>query len=169
MPAVIARIRRLLAAFFSRLMRTRFAHRFFLPYLAPLQMWLFRRTGGRFQLSALLLPSLVLVTTGAKSGLRRETPLMCLPRRDGSYLVSGSNWGQAHHPAWTANLLAHPDAEIVVSRRTLAVRARLVTGDERERAWTEIEAQFPGYRQYESQAQRRIRIFSLEPRSSLRA
>ena len=118
MRAAIGWLRVRLAGFFSRLMRTRFARRFFLPYIAPVQLWLYRRTGGRFQLSSLLLPSLVLVTTGAKSGLRRETPLMCLPRPDGAYLVAGSNWGQEHHPAWSANLLAHPDAEILVRRKS---------------------------------------------------
>ncbi|MDT4918088.1 MAG: hypothetical protein QOI15_809 [Pseudonocardiales bacterium] len=165
MRAVIAWFRVRLAAFFSRLMRTRFARRFFLPHIAPVQLWLYRRTGGRFQLSALLLPSLVLVTTGAKSGLRRETPLMCLPRPDGSYLVAGSNWGQEHHPAWSANLLAHPDAEILVRRQAHPVRAVLLKGDERETAWELLEAQFPGYREYEVQAHRRIRIFRLQPRA----
>lgn len=153
-----------LAAFFSWLMRTRLAHRLFLPYMAPVQMWLYRRTGGRFQLSALLLPSLVLTATGAKSGLRRETPLMCFPRPDGSFLVGGSNWGQRRHPAWTANLIAHPNAEVVFRRRRIAVRARLLEGDERDLAWTLIEAQFPGYRRYEETANRPIRIFSLDPR-----
>jgi deazaflavin-dependent oxidoreductase (nitroreductase family) len=160
----IGRLRALLAGFFSRLMRTGFAHRFFTPYVAPVQLWLYRRTGGRFQLSALLLPALMLVTTGAKSGLRRETPLMCLPRPDGSYLVSGSNWGRPHHPAWTTNLLAHPDTEIVVRRRALPVHARLLDGAEREAAWAALEAQFPGYREYERVAGRSIRIFSLDPR-----
>jgi deazaflavin-dependent oxidoreductase (nitroreductase family) len=161
---VIARLRLLLAGFFSRLMRTRFAHRVLTPYLAPVQMWLYRATGGRFQLSALLLPALLLVTTGAQSGLRRETPLMCLPRPDGSYLVSGSNWGQPHHPAWTANLLARPEAEIVVKRRTIPVRAQLLDGAEREAAWTLLEAQFPDYRGYERMAGRQVRIFRLDPR-----
>lgn len=165
MSAVFRRLRAWVAGVFSRLMRTSFARRVFTPYVAPVQLWLYRRTGGRFQLSALLVPSLVLVTTGAKSGLRRETPLMCLPRPDGSYLVGGSNWGQPHHPAWTANLLAHPDVEIVISRRTVPVRGRLLEGDERETAWSLLEAQFPGYREYEAQAGRRIRIFSLEPRA----
>jgi deazaflavin-dependent oxidoreductase (nitroreductase family) len=165
MRAVLSSIRVRLAGMFSRLMRTSFARRVFLPHIAPVQLWLYRRTGGRFQLSSLLLPSLVLVTTGAKSGLRRETPLMCLPRPDGSYLVAGSNWGQAHHPAWSANLLAHPDAEILVRRRPHPVRARLLDGDEREAAWGMLEAQFPGYREYETQAQRDIRIFSLQPRT----
>jgi deazaflavin-dependent oxidoreductase (nitroreductase family) len=153
------------AAFFSWLMRTRLARRLFVPHMAPMQMWLYRRTGGRFQLSSLLLPSLVLITTGAKSGLQRETPLMCFPRPDGSFLVSGSNWGQEHHPGWTANLIAHPNAEVVFRRRTVAVRARLLEDDERETAWALIDARFPGYGKYETITSRRIRVFSLEPRA----
>jgi deazaflavin-dependent oxidoreductase (nitroreductase family) len=161
---MIARVRVVLAAFFSRLMRTRFAHRFFTPVIAPMQLWLYRVTRGRVQVSALLVPSLVLITTGAKSGLRRETPLMCWPRPDGSYLVCGSNWGRPSHPAWTANLLAHADAEIVVSRRHIPVVAQLLDGAEREAAWPVLEAQWPSYQQYERQAGRAIRIFRLVPR-----
>lgn len=159
----MTRLRALLAGRFSRLMRTPFAHRLLLPVIPPLQLRLYRWTGGRFQLSALLLPSLVLTTTGARTGQRRETPLACWPQPDGSYLVAGSNWGQPHHPAWTANLMAHPDADIVVARRSLPVHAELLTGDERQAAWPVLEARFPGYRQYEVQAGREIRIFRLIP------
>jgi deazaflavin-dependent oxidoreductase (nitroreductase family) len=161
---LIARLRALLAAFFSRLMRTGIAHRLFTPILAPAQLWLYRVTRGRVQFSAMLVPSLVLVTVGAKSGLRRETPLMCWPRPDGSYLVCGSNWGRPAHPAWTANLLRHPEAEIVVNRRHIPVRAHLLEGAERQAAWPVLEAQWPSYREYERQAGRPIRIFRLVPR-----
>jgi deazaflavin-dependent oxidoreductase (nitroreductase family) len=165
MRALIARIRLLLAGFFSRLMRTGFAHRVFTPYFPRFQQWLYRLSGGRFQISALLVPSLVLVHTGAKSGLRRETPLICFPRPDGSYLVCGSNWGQPNQPAWTANLIAHPDAEIVVSRRHLPVRAHLLKGAERESVWPVLEAQWPNYQEYERRAGgRKVRIFRLVPR-----
>jgi deazaflavin-dependent oxidoreductase (nitroreductase family) len=159
----VDRIRRLLTALFSRVMRTSFAHKVFTPVIAPAQLWLYRATGGRIQLSAILVPSLVLVTTGAKSGQRRETPLMCWPRPDGTYFVVGSNWGRPHHPAWTANLLVHPDAEIVISRRHLNITARLLDGAERDAAWPVLEAQWPNYREYERQANRQVRIFSLEP------
>jgi deazaflavin-dependent oxidoreductase (nitroreductase family) len=161
---LVAWLQHLVAGFYSRLMRTRFAHRVFTPFVAPVQMWVYRVTGGRIQLSAMIIPSLVLVTTGAKSGLPRETPLMCWPRPDGSYLVSGSNWGQAQHPAWTANLLAHPEAEIVVRRQHLPVHATLITGAERESLWPLLEAQWPGYRDYERRAGRELRIFRLAPR-----
>lgn len=163
MQQALARLRRLLAGLFSRLMRTRFAHRFLLPVIPPLQLRVYRWTRGRVNVSSLLVPSLILHTTGARSGLARATPLMCWPRPDGSYLVAGSNWGQAHHPAWTANLLAHPEAEIVFARRRRAVRGRLLDGSERVAAWPVLEAQFPGYREYERMSGREIRIFRLEP------
>jgi deazaflavin-dependent oxidoreductase (nitroreductase family) len=161
---LVARSKIVLAAFFSRLMRTRFAHRVFTPVIAPVQLWLYRATRGRVQFSAILVPSLVLISTGAKSGLRRETPLMCWPRPDGTYLVCGSNWGRPDHPAWTANLLAHPEAEIVVSRRHFPVRAQLLQDAERDAAWPVLEAQWPGYREYERRADRLLRIFRLVPR-----
>ena len=164
MQSLLARVRRLLAAFFSRLMRTSFAHRVFTPLIAPMHLRLYRLTRGRFHFSALLVPSLVLISTGAKSGLRRETPLMCWPRPDGSYLVCGSNWGRPEHPAWTSNLLANPDAHIVVSRHQVPVRAELLQGADRDAAWPVLEAQWPRYREYERRAERPLRIFRLIPR-----
>jgi len=167
MSSVAARLRVFFAGIFSRLMRTRLMQRYFAPFFPPLQMLLYRWTGGRFQLSALLVPSLVLIHTGAKSGLRRETPLICWPQRDGSYFVAGSNWGQHAHPAWTANVLAHPRVEIVVARRHIQVDAVLLSGAEREAAWPILEAQWPDYREYERQAGREVRLFRLLPRSVL--
>jgi deazaflavin-dependent oxidoreductase (nitroreductase family) len=137
--------------------------RYFAPFFPGLQMRLYRWSGGRFQLSALLVPSLVLVHTGARTGLVRETPLICWPQPDGNYLIAGSNWGQPTHPAWTGNLLAHPEAEIVVSRRRLSVTAVLLAGPEREAVWPILEAQWPDYRDYERQAGREVRIFRLVP------
>jgi len=164
--AVVAKIRLLLAAFFSRVMRTRFAQRFISPLFPPLHLRLYKWTGGRFNLTSLIVPSLVLETTGAKSGLKRETPLMCWPRPDGTYLVAGSNWGQEHHPAWTGNLLANPEASIVISGKHIAVKAELLVGDEREAAWAILEAQWPGYREYEATTGgRKVRIFRLVPTS----
>jgi deazaflavin-dependent oxidoreductase (nitroreductase family) len=157
----MTRLRQLIAGLFSRLMRTTFAHRFLLPLIPPLQLRLYRWTGGRFQLSALLMPSLVLTTIGATTGRRRDTPLACWPQRDGTWLVAGSNWGQANHPGWTANLIKHPEAEIVIARHQITVTAYLLDGAERTAAWPVLEAQFPGYRAYERQAGREIRIFRL--------
>ncbi|MDT4938689.1 MAG: hypothetical protein QOG80_2360 [Pseudonocardiales bacterium] len=156
--------RSVVSAFFARVMRTEFARRYLSPHFATVQQRLYRVTGNRFQISALLQPTLILITTGARTGLRRETPLICWPQEDGGFLVAGSNWGHAHHPAWTANLIAHPDVEIVYKRRTAPMHAVMFEGDEREAVWPVLESQFPGYRKYEQTASREVRVFRLTPR-----
>jgi deazaflavin-dependent oxidoreductase (nitroreductase family) len=157
-------LRRAVVAFFARVMRTQFAQRHISPHFAPMQQWIYHRTGNRLQISALLMPTLILYTTGAKSGKRRETPLICFPEDGGRLLVAGSNWGKPHHPAWTANLMAHPDAEVVYKRRSIRVHAELLSAAEREAVWPQLEAQFPGYRKYEDTAEREVRVFRLTPR-----
>ena len=133
--------------------------------MPPLDRRLSRATGGRFVLSSLLVPSLVLTTTGARSGQPRTTPLATLPEDDGSFLVVGSNFGQSKHPAWTANLLAHPAAEVVFAGRCIPVEAHLLTADERAEAWPRLTRVWPTYDRYVELAEgRELRVFRLVPR-----
>lgn len=125
-------------------------------------------TGGRVQMSGLLVPSLVLQTTGAKSGLERQTTLMYVPEKTdsspvGSMLVTGSNFARGEHPAWTTNLLANPDAVVLLHGRRISVTANIIADDEREAVWRYIENQWPGYRGYERASGRVLRIFRLVP------
>ena len=91
--------------------------------LPRIERLLARLTGRRVQLSALLVPSLVLRSTGARSGEIRETELMYTPDGHGRAIVAGTSFARQRHPAWTYNLLAHPDAEILVRGRAMRVRA----------------------------------------------
>ncbi|MEV6104057.1 nitroreductase family deazaflavin-dependent oxidoreductase [Streptomyces sp. NPDC051940] len=131
----------------------------------PLDRFLHRMTGGRLILSALMLPSVVLTATGAKSGLPRVTPLACMPDREsGTWILIGSNFGRPGHPAWTANLLAHPEASISWKAEDIPVRARLLQGPEREEVWARILEFWPPYATYQARIERRIRVFRLERR-----
>lgn len=127
----------------------------------PVDRLLSRLTGGRFVLAALLVPSLVLTAKGARTGEPRTTPLATLPEPDGSWLVVGSNFGQPRHPAWTANLLAHPDATVVAQGRTHAVRAYLLTGAERAAVWPRLTEVWPTYDVYAARSGRELRVFRL--------
>jgi deazaflavin-dependent oxidoreductase (nitroreductase family) len=122
-----------------------------------------RVTGGRFVLSGALLPSLVLTTTGAKSGLQRESPLATMPDGDAFYVV-GSNFGREKHPAWTGNLIANPDARVTFRGRSIDVRARLLTDDEKAAVWPRLTAMWPTYDRYVERSGRNLRVFHLEPR-----
>lgn len=127
----------------------------------PLDRGLFALTGGRWKLSAPAMPSLMLFTTGAKSGLRRESPLICFPQSNGTWYICGSNFGLQNHPAWSANLIANPDAQVHFRRVLFPVTARLLTQVEADALWPELERQWPGYRDYEKTALRSIRVFHL--------
>jgi len=131
--------------------------------LPPLERGMKRLTGGRVQLSGLGVPTLVLHAIGAKSGIERDTVLMYCPDGD-EMLITGSNFARDTHPAWTANLLAHPDVAVSVRGRRIPVRARLLDDAEREAAWPKLERNWPGYRRYEVAAGRTLRVFRLTPR-----
>lgn len=159
MPRAIDVVRAALAPL-SRTTAVRWVARTVFP---PLEKLLSRVSRGRFQLTALLVPSLVLHTIGAKSGEPRDAPLMYTPDGKGRAIVAGTNWAGARHPAWTTNLLAHPDVEITVRGRRMPVHATLVTDDEREATWAILEAQWPDYREYERDSGRKARLFLLQP------
>jgi deazaflavin-dependent oxidoreductase (nitroreductase family) len=130
----------------------------------PLDRLLGRLSKGRLVALGLRdLPSLLLTTTGRRSGEPRTTPLLYVPD-GGAYIVAGSNWGQAHQPAWSGNLLAHPDAVVTLRGKTFPVRALLAHGAERERLWQLMRAMWPAYDTYQQRAAGRdIRVFRLEP------
>jgi len=117
------------------------------------------RVGGPFQGRPLLL----LHTTGARSGAPRVTPLM-YQTVDSGYAVFGSKGGAPSHPDWYHNLVAHPDASIEVGGDVIGVRARLASGEERERIWTQQKADYAFFAEYERRAGREIPVLVLEPR-----
>lgn len=109
------------------------------------------------------LPGMVLHSTGAKSGLARSNPL--LYARDGDdFIVVGTNFGQPKHPAWTANLMAHPEAGVEVAGVTLPVRAELIEGEQWQAVFDRLVAIYPGYALYlERRGDLPPRLFRLVP------
>jgi deazaflavin-dependent oxidoreductase (nitroreductase family) len=145
------------------LTRTRWFRRFARTGLPRIERFVTRVSGRRVQLTAFLVPSLLLHTIGARSGAAREVPLMYAVDGSGRVIVAGTNWAGAQHPAWTANLLAHPDAEITVRGRRMAVHATLIPDADRDAAWAIMEAGWPDYREYERDSGRTARLFLLQP------
>ena len=152
-----------LRAVLAPLTRTGVWRRYVVPVLPSIERFVTRISGGRAHLTAFVVPSLMLHTIGAKSGEPRDAPLMYTADGNGRAIVAGTNWAGSKHPAWTANLLAHPDAEITVRGRRMAVRATLIPDAERDATWARMEAQWPDYRTYERDSGRTARLFLLTP------
>jgi len=145
----------------ARFSRSAFFRRVGPAIMPPLERATSWITRGRSPLSGALVPSLVLHTIGARSGLERDIPLMYCPEPPDRILIVGSNFGRPDHPAWTLNLMAHPDAAVTVKGRRFGVRAELIDDRERDAVWDHIQRQWPSYREYEVTARRELRIFRL--------
>jgi len=128
----------------------------------PIDRLLSRVTGGRVALSQALVPSLELTTTGRKSGQPRRTPLATLPVGD-AFLVVGSNFGKEHHPAWTANLMANPDATVTFKGETIPVVGHLLDPDEKAKVWPDLLRIWPAWTSYTERSGRDLRVFRLTP------
>lgn len=125
--------------------------------------WILHRSKGKVVSRLYGLPALLLTTVGRRSGQPRISPLLYV--RDGDdFVVVGTNFGQQHHPGWTANLLARPEAEIEVGPERLAVRADVADQATWERLWPRFVAVYPGYANYlDRSGGRRPRMFVLAP------
>lgn len=129
--------------------------------MPPLDRAMTKLTGGRFVLSSLLVPSLVLTHTGAKTGQQRTTPLACMPDGPDAWYVVGSNFGQEKHPAWTANLLKNPAATVTFEGTVRQVSAHLLSAEEKAAVWPRLTKVWPTYDRYVEMSGREIRVFRL--------
>jgi len=156
-----------LDSWWSRITTSIAASRLFLwisPAVVPhIDRFIHRITGGRVMISGGILPSLMLTSVGAKSGLSRTTPLAAKPEGDHWYVV-GSNFAREAHPAWSANLIANPNAEISFNGSDVAVVAHLLTPEEKADVWPRIVRFWPNYEVYAERSGRDLRVFRLDPR-----
>ena len=110
-------------------------------------------------------PMILLTTTGRKTGKVRTWPLLALRHGDG-WVVTASNGGHDHHPAWYLNLVANPDATVGEGGRATAVRARVADDAERAELYPRFVALVHGYADYEQATTRVIPVVFLEPTSA---
>ena len=103
---------------------------------------------GRYLATVYGFPILMLHHIGAKSGQERVSPLVYV--RDGDdFALVGTNFGQAKHPAWTFNLLAHPDVAVGIGGEHLRVRAEPIDDQAAfDRLWPQFVDAYPGYANY---------------------
>ena len=105
---------------------------------------------------------LLLHTTGAKTGQRRQTLLGTVPDGEGAWLIVASAAGNVANPAWYHNLAAHPDqVQIEVGGKTINVTATQLTGQDRDAAWQRVTAVQPRYAGYAKKTDRLIPVIRL--------
>jgi deazaflavin-dependent oxidoreductase (nitroreductase family) len=104
---------------------------------------------------------LILTTTGAKTGERREIPLAYT--RDGDRLVVvASKGGAPSHPAWYHNVVANPAVTVEVDGERFHATATVADGPERRRLYDQHAALHPSFAEYETRTERVIPVIVLQ-------
>ncbi len=170
----------------ARLSATRPGAWFVRTCVQPLDRLVLRVTGGRMGVVSLVYPTLVLITTGARSGVQpstdvvpsrspprvlittgarsgvqRRTPLLFLPDGNRVVLVA-SNFGRDRHPGWYYNLRANPQAQVNIYGHTFTCWAREATGIEYLELWERAVRYYPGFAVYARRAGRTVPIMVLD-------
>jgi deazaflavin-dependent oxidoreductase (nitroreductase family) len=107
-------------------------------------------------------PTLLLTTTGRKSGEKRTIPIIFNMDGENFFLIA-SKGGAPAHPVWFLNLEANPNAVVQVKGEKWEVKARVAESPERERLWDIALVGWPQYNLYQSRTERKIPVIVLEP------
>ena len=126
---------------------------------------IYKGTDGRLGHKMIGVPTLLLRTTGRRSGATRTNGLVYA--RDGDdYLVVASNGGADKPPAWLHNLRANPGVEVQVGRERRSGTARTVEPSDPayERLWKIVNANNKDrYSAYEKMTTRPIPVVAITP------
>lgn len=114
------------------------------------------KVGGMFEGA----PMLILHTTGAKSGLERETPLVYLDHDDRLYIIA-SKAGADSHPDWYHNIKANASVSIEMGSDTIQKTATVLDPDERATIYAEREKLMPNFTEYREGTSRIIPVIEL--------
>jgi len=102
----------------------------------------------------------LLTTTGARTGLRRTTPMM-FHADGGRLLVMASNIGAEKHPDWYLNLVADPNVTVEVGSESYEALATTLTGTDRDQTWSMIKLAYPFFADHETKTTRTIPVVAL--------
>jgi deazaflavin-dependent oxidoreductase (nitroreductase family) len=106
-------------------------------------------------------PLLLLHHRGAKTGTWRVNPLARQDLANG-WAIFASKGGAPTNPDWFRNLVANPEVKVEIGTATFDVRARVATGEERERIWEEQKRSNQWFAEYERRTSRQIPVVILE-------
>jgi deazaflavin-dependent oxidoreductase (nitroreductase family) len=122
--------------------------------------WAYQRTNGRVLSRMRGKPTLLLTTTGRRSGQLHTVPLPYLAD-GGTMIVIGSASGAERHPAWVLNLIANPRVTVQYLADSGPAHAEILAGGERKAMWERINVEAPWYTGYQQLTRREIPLIRL--------
>ena len=115
------------------------------------------KVGGQMQ----GMPLLLLTTTGYKTGRSLTKPLAYSKDGDRIFVIA-SFAGSPRNPSWFTNLSANPAVTVEVGAERFQARARIASGEERERLFKLQADKLNIFYDYQKKTSRQIPVVVLE-------
>ncbi len=115
------------------------------------------KVGGQMQ----GVPVLLLTTTGNKTGRTLTKPLAYTKEGDRIFVIA-SFAGSSHNPGWFCNLEANPIVTVELGTERFQARARITSGEERDRLFKVQADKLPVFYDYQKKTTRQIPVVVLE-------
>ncbi len=106
-------------------------------------------------------PTLLLTTTGRKSGRDIVLPLIYGNSPAGPVIIA-SKGGAPEHPAWFLNLETAPACRVQIAHEQFNATATVASGAERQALWQAMAEIFPPYNDYQARTDREIPVVVLK-------
>jgi deazaflavin-dependent oxidoreductase (nitroreductase family) len=120
----------------------------------------FRANGGKVGGQFANAPMVLLTTKGAKSGKTYVHPLVY--SKDGDrYVLIASFAGAPKHPSWYHNIVANPTVKLEIGNEKFQAKAKITSGEERERLYNAQAAMMPFFNDYRKKTSRQIPVVAL--------
>jgi len=127
----------------------------------PADRALIRVSRGRLSMGGSELPTMLLTTTGRKTGKQRTIPVNYV--RDGANVIAVcENFGLDTASSWPYNLIANPNARLEIKGKATDYLARPATEDEVNRNMPKLVAMWPAHDTYVERSGTR-KVFVFEP------
>jgi len=108
-------------------------------------------------------PTLLLTTTGRKTGMLRRTALIYGIDGD-DYVIVASKGGHPTNPLWFENLVEDSNVEIQVGPQIIRAHASVISDETRyQRVWDQMATIWPGFNEYKERTFRLIPLVALTP------
>jgi deazaflavin-dependent oxidoreductase (nitroreductase family) len=134
--------------------------------LLSLHQRIYERTDGRLGHRLIGVPSLLLRTTGRRTGLTRTSALVYARDGDG-YVLVASRGGSDSPPGWLHNVGAEPAVDIQVGRARWPAIARVVHAGDADyaRLWKLVnDKNYGRYARYQTRTERKIALVVVTPK-----
>lgn len=125
---------------------------------------IYQATGGVVGHRLIGVPTLLLTTTGRRTGSQRTAALVYARDDDGSLIVTASNGGADRPPGWLHNVKASEAVQIRLKRERFAAKAEVIGPEdaEYERLWELVNRNAHGrYERYQKNTDRQIELVKL--------